>query len=175
MAITLVNGISLYQAAGTGHDTIQVHPTDPRFAEARMAYSLGLSILETPQGLEALNKLAKATVKGLTTSATQLLYSLRKDRKLERLHIKVSFFLQQLRYNPPELYLSNTKGEAMTVRYNWAPQDTGDSSRQEAILNSYNLRDAGHMNLNTTVSAIPAVIFSPHEEFESDLPSPDYI
>lgn len=122
---------------------VDVAPSSSRYQTVGKCLDRGLKVLETRQGFDALQTLARRIIEGRWSKRQPCLYD-RRDLGFSQMPQLIEWFLRKLRRNFPDVYIIHTEGEASTERFTWA---TDSSSLMDWIP-----RDAGKMNLNALVS-----------------------
>ena len=120
MSSSKLRHFKVYEPDGSGEpgNFVPVKENSEKFKTVRTVLDRALMILETSPGREALNNLARLIVLGRWESGGPCIYD-RNDRGLVNLSRCVDKFLWKVRREFPHVYLTATKGEALTVRENW--------------------------------------------------------
>lgn len=143
MSAANLRGLTVWQPTGTGKQTVPFPPNSSTHRTVRDIISRSLVILESPRGRRALRRLAVSIVEQRRVQQHRCLYT-DANPNSAKMDEYIDLFLQRMRSGFPEVYVMHSKGEAVTVRYDWA----GRNDRLE----DYQPVDAGQLRLSPRVS-----------------------
>ncbi|KAJ2904506.1 hypothetical protein MKZ38_007949 [Zalerion maritima] len=142
MSASRVRGLTVWVPTSDPNQSEQLPLGNRRHTTVRTIVDRALFIVESRPGRVALRDLAIQIVLGRRNRGEPCLYP-RNDPTFGDMDRFIDLFLNLMRSDAPEFYLTNTESEAMTRRYDWA--------RPETTLNDFRPGNTGHMELNQKI------------------------